>query len=103
MTTRLRIVSYSRSCCELDLDIIREEREGKMVVPHAVFYGASGYSYSVVQMALLGFPQPLCEPAAYIDDFRGGCGQTLNGIPIPYPASLGKFLSAPDRPSLTAG
>jgi len=53
-----------------------------MVVPRVVFYGASGYSYSVVQMALHGFRQPLCEPAAYIDDFQGGCGQILNDIPI---------------------
>ena len=53
-----------------------------MVVPRVVFYGASGYSYSVVQMALHEFRQPLCEPAAYIDDFHGGCGQTLHDIPI---------------------
>jgi sugar O-acyltransferase (sialic acid O-acetyltransferase NeuD family) len=53
-----------------------------MVVPRVVFYGASGYSYSIVQMTIHGFPQPLCEPAAYIDDFRGGCGERLNDIPI---------------------
>jgi sugar O-acyltransferase (sialic acid O-acetyltransferase NeuD family) len=54
----------------------------KMAVPRIVFYGASGYSYSILQMATHGFAQPLCEPAAYIDDFRGGCGQHLNGVPI---------------------
>ena len=53
-----------------------------MVAPRVVFYGASGHSYSIAQMATRGFRQPLCEPAAYIDDFRGGCGQHLNGIPI---------------------
>jgi sugar O-acyltransferase (sialic acid O-acetyltransferase NeuD family) len=53
-----------------------------MAVPRVVFYGASGYSYSIVQMATRGFSQPRCQPAAYIDDFRGGCGQHLNGIPI---------------------
>ena len=51
-----------------------------LVVPRIVFYGASGYSYCFVQM--LTFPQPRCEPAAYIDDFRGGRGQHLNDIPI---------------------
>jgi sugar O-acyltransferase (sialic acid O-acetyltransferase NeuD family) len=51
-----------------------------LVVPRIVFYGASGYSYCFVQM--LTYPQPRCEPAAYIDDFRGGCGQRLNDIPI---------------------
>ncbi len=49
-------------------------------VPRVVFYGASGYTNSIVQSH--GFTQPLCEPVAYIDDFRGGCGQSLNGIPI---------------------
>ena len=53
-----------------------------MVVPRVVFYGASGYSSSIVRMATCGFAQPLCEPAAYIDDFRSGCGQSLNNIPI---------------------
>ena len=53
-----------------------------VVVPRIVFYGASGHSYSIAQMATRGFRQPLCEPAAYIDDFRGGCGHTLNDIPI---------------------
>jgi len=53
-----------------------------VVVPRIVFYGASGHSYSIVQMATRGFRQPFCEPAAYIDDFRGGRGQTLNDIPI---------------------
>ena len=33
-------------------------------------------------MELHGFRQPLCEPAAYIDDFQGGCEQALNDIPI---------------------
>jgi hypothetical protein len=45
-------------------------------------YGASGQSYSIVQMATHGFRQPLCERAAYIDDFRSDCGRTLNDIPI---------------------
>ena len=53
-----------------------------VVVPRIVFYGASGHSYSIAQMATRGFREPLCEPAAYIDDFRGGCGHTLNDIPI---------------------
>ena len=54
--------------------------EKMLVVPRIVFYGASGYSYCIVQMAT--YTQPLCEPVAYIDDFRGGCGQRLNDIPI---------------------
>jgi sugar O-acyltransferase (sialic acid O-acetyltransferase NeuD family) len=54
----------------------------KMIAPRIVFYGTSGHSYSIVQMVTRGFPQPLCEPAAYIDDFRGGSGQRLNDIPI---------------------
>ena len=53
-----------------------------MAVPRVVFYGASGYSYSIAQMATRGFPQPRCQPAAYIDDFRGGCGQHLDGVPV---------------------
>jgi sugar O-acyltransferase (sialic acid O-acetyltransferase NeuD family) len=54
--------------------------EKMVVVPRIVFYGASGYSYCIVQMAT--YTQPLCEPVAYIDDFRGDCGQRLNDIPI---------------------
>jgi sugar O-acyltransferase (sialic acid O-acetyltransferase NeuD family) len=49
-------------------------------VPRVVFYGASGYSNSIVQAH--GYPLPLCEPVAYIDDFCGGSGQYLNDIPI---------------------
>jgi sugar O-acyltransferase (sialic acid O-acetyltransferase NeuD family) len=56
-----------------------------LVVPRIVFYGASGYSYAYsasLAGGFYGFPQPLCEPAAYIDDFRGSSGQRLNDIPI---------------------
>jgi sugar O-acyltransferase (sialic acid O-acetyltransferase NeuD family) len=57
------------------------ENKDKMPdVPRVVFYGASGYSNSIVRSH--GFPRPLCQPVAYIDDFRGGCGQCLNDIPI---------------------
>jgi sugar O-acyltransferase (sialic acid O-acetyltransferase NeuD family) len=49
-------------------------------VPRVVFYGSSGYSDSIVQAH--GYPFPLCEPIAYIDDFRGSSGQCLNDIPI---------------------
>jgi sugar O-acyltransferase (sialic acid O-acetyltransferase NeuD family) len=60
---------------------IKNGRKQKMLdVPRVVFYGASGWSYTIVQSH--GFPQPLCEPVAYIDDFRGGCGQRLNDVPI---------------------
>jgi sugar O-acyltransferase (sialic acid O-acetyltransferase NeuD family) len=52
------------------------------VVPRIVFYGTSGYTSSIVRMITHGFPQPLGEPAAYIDDFRGGSGQRLNDLPI---------------------
>jgi sugar O-acyltransferase (sialic acid O-acetyltransferase NeuD family) len=52
------------------------------IVPRVVFYGASGYSYSIAQMMTYGFPRPLGEPVAYIDDFRGGCGERLKDIPI---------------------
>ena len=63
-------------------DTFNSETMKEMVVPRIVFYGASGHSYSIAQMATRGFLQSLCEPAAYIDDFRGGCGQTLNDVPI---------------------
>jgi len=67
-----------------------------MVVPRVVFYGASGHSYSLVQMAACGFAQPLCEPAAYIDDFRGGSGQRLNDVPIiSFDEWKNKFLDLP--------
>ncbi len=49
-------------------------------VPRVVFYGASGWSNCIVQGH--GYPLPLCEPVAYIDDFRGGSGQSLNNVPI---------------------
>ena len=49
-------------------------------VPRVVFYGASGYSNSIVQAH--GYPLPFCEPIAYVDDFSGSSGQSLNGIPI---------------------
>ena len=49
-------------------------------VPRIVFYGASGYSNSIVQAH--GYPLPLCQPIAYIDDFRGDSGQYFNDIPI---------------------
>jgi sugar O-acyltransferase (sialic acid O-acetyltransferase NeuD family) len=58
------------------------EKEKMPVVPRIVFYGASGHSYAIVHVGVYAFPQPLFEPAAYIDDFRGGCGQRLNDIPI---------------------
>ena len=49
-------------------------------VPRVVFYGASGWSNCIVQGH--GYPLPLCEPVAFIDDFRGGSGQYLNNVPI---------------------
>jgi sugar O-acyltransferase (sialic acid O-acetyltransferase NeuD family) len=52
------------------------------VVPRVVFYGASGWSWCIARMITHGFAQPLGEPAAYIDDFRGGCGHRLNDVPI---------------------
>ncbi len=58
------------------------DKEKMSVVPRIVIYGASGHSYALVHVGTYLFSQPICAPAAYIDDFRGGCGQRLNDIPI---------------------
>jgi sugar O-acyltransferase (sialic acid O-acetyltransferase NeuD family) len=52
-------------------------------VPRIVVYGASGHSLAVAQNFVHWLrPGPLCEVVAYIDDFRGGDGLSLGGVPI---------------------
>lgn len=50
--------------------------------PRIVVYGASGMSVASAYNLARGGARPVCEVAAYIDDFRGGAGETLNGAPI---------------------
>jgi sugar O-acyltransferase (sialic acid O-acetyltransferase NeuD family) len=57
-------------------------KEAMLIVPRIVFYGASGHSYAIVHVLTCLFRHPVCEPAAYIDDIRGGRGEFLNGVPI---------------------
>ena len=52
-------------------------------VPRVVFYGASGHSLACAMNVVLRPPSlPIFEVVAFIDDFRGDLGQTLNGVPI---------------------
>jgi sugar O-acyltransferase (sialic acid O-acetyltransferase NeuD family) len=55
---------------------------GERIEMRVVFYGASGHSYAIVYVGIYLFPKPLCEPVAYIDDDRGGCGERLEDVPI---------------------
>jgi len=48
-----------------------------------VFYGASGHSVSWRDSAEVFWrPNPLASIIAYIDDFRGGLGESIEGVPI---------------------
>ena len=60
------------------------EQKARIVeVPRIVMYGASGHALAI---ALNGrhrlLARPLCEVVAYIDDFRGEQGLTLDEVPI---------------------
>jgi sugar O-acyltransferase (sialic acid O-acetyltransferase NeuD family) len=64
-------------------DSSKGEKKGSMaIVPRIVIYGASGMSAASAHNFAHGFSRPICEVAAYIDDFRGGLGHHLDGIPI---------------------
>jgi sugar O-acyltransferase (sialic acid O-acetyltransferase NeuD family) len=48
-----------------------------------VFYGASGYAATLHdQMAYALAPAPLAEVVAYVDDFRGDRGESMDGAPV---------------------
>ncbi len=60
-----------------------DHAKGAFDVPRVVVYGASGHSLAVAQNVFHPLrPGPLCEVAAYIDDFRGGDGLSLGGAPV---------------------
>ncbi len=52
------------------------------MAPRLVIYGASGMSVASAYNFAHNFPRPICEVVAYIDDFRGGLGQEIAGIPV---------------------
>jgi sugar O-acyltransferase (sialic acid O-acetyltransferase NeuD family) len=50
--------------------------------PPVAFYGASGYAVALRDLIDRWEPQPLATVVAYIDDFRGDGGETIDGVPI---------------------
>lgn len=55
---------------------------GGRITPQAVFYGASGHALALAGQARQSYGAPLFEVIAYIDDFQGDKGATLDGAPI---------------------
>ncbi len=51
-------------------------------VPRIVFYGASGMSAACAYNLAHGGPRPVCEAAAFIDDWRGGQGLRVGDAPV---------------------
>jgi len=48
-----------------------------------VIYGASGHAAAVREHLMVGMaPQPLFDVVAFIDDFRGDRGESLDGVPV---------------------
>jgi sugar O-acyltransferase (sialic acid O-acetyltransferase NeuD family) len=51
--------------------------------PPVVFYGASGHAPAVRDITpAMWAPDPVAVVVAYIDDFRGDCGEAIDGAPI---------------------
>lgn len=50
--------------------------------PPVVLYGASGYAVALRDLIDAWQPQPLATAVAYIDDFRGDGGESIDGVPI---------------------
>jgi sugar O-acyltransferase (sialic acid O-acetyltransferase NeuD family) len=50
--------------------------------PPVVFFGSSGHARSFSESVRARAPEPLAEVVAYIDDFRGDRGESIDGAPI---------------------
>lgn len=64
-------------------DVSTKEQRSSSALPHIVIYGASGHALGcALDLKHRLRSRPLCEIVAYIDDFRGGRGELLDGAPI---------------------